>query len=615
MRFLALSCLISVASCATTTQPTPTPATAVETSTVSETKSKWPPADSAVGVDNEQLRDLLTKHWMNAMENAPMWATELGIRRFDDRVGDNSFGAIQKRRQELKNFAQEFATVTISELKSNDRVTLTLIREFMNNEIAAEVCRFEEWSINPRSNPITHWNYLPTLHKVESYPDGQNLLSRYAAIAASIDSDIDNLRRGIASKLFANAESTRRVIAMLDNQLKQELKEWPLMAPALKEHKTWEPDQTKSYRKQLATLLTGQVRPALTRYRDFLKQEILPHARPNDTPGLASLPLGEACYSARVTNFTNLQKTAAEIHEIGQKEIKRINDRMRELGEKLFRTKDLSTILKKLRTDPELYFDTEEEVENKAKTALKSAREKMPEYFGILPKADCVVTRVPDYEAPYTTIAYYRPPFPDGSKPGEYFINVYEPKTRPRYEAEALAFHEAIPGHHLQIAISQELPALPAFRKHLGMTAFVEGWALYTESLSDEMGLYSGDLDRMGMLSYEAWRASRLVVDTGLHKMGWSREKAVKFMLEHTALAENNIRNEVDRYITWPGQALGYKIGQLEIFRLRKWAKDELKDSFDIKKFHDTVIGAGAVTMSIVEDRVKAWIDSEKNKK
>jgi uncharacterized protein (DUF885 family) len=215
---------------------------------------------------------------------------------------------------------------------------------------------------------------------------------------------------------------------------------------------------------------------------------------------------------------------------------------------------------------------------------------------------------VPDYEAPYTTIAYYREPNPDGSKPGEYFINTTQPTTRPRYEAEALAFHESIPGHHLQIAIAQELPEMPAFRKYGGVTAYVEGWGLYTERLADEMGLYSSDLERMGMLSYDAWRASRLVVDTGMHAKGWSRAQAVSFMLEHTALAENNIRNEVDRYIGWPGQALAYKVGQLTILRLRAAARAKLGAAFDLKAFHDTLLGAGPVTLPVLEGIIDRWI-------
>jgi uncharacterized protein (DUF885 family) len=271
----------------------------------------------------------------------------------------------------------------------------------------------------------------------------------------------------------------------------------------------------------------------------------------------------------------------------------------------------LDLIFARLRTDPTLFFDTEASVEAQAVESLAAASAAMPAFFDPLPAAECTVRRIPDYEAPYTTIAYYRPAAPDGSRPGTYFVNTHAPTTRPRHEAQVLAFHESIPGHHLQIAIAQELPETPLFRKHLDSTVFVEGWALYTERLADEMGLYTSDLDRMGMLSFDAWRAARLVVDTGLHHKGWSREAAEQFLRENTPLALNNIHNEVDRYITWPGQALAYKTGQLEIWRLRREAEAALGTEFDIKGFHNAVLGNGPVPLSLLEEQVQDWVESQ----
>jgi uncharacterized protein (DUF885 family) len=236
----------------------------------------------------------------------------------------------------------------------------------------------------------------------------------------------------------------------------------------------------------------------------------------------------------------------------------------------------------------------------------------VPRFVGLVPATPCEVDVIPSYLAPYTTVAYYQPPRPDGSRPGTYFVNVYEPQSRPRHEAEVLAFHESVPGHHLQIAVAQEQGELPAFRRYDGATVFVEGWALYTERLADEMGLYSGDLDRLGMLSFDSWRAARLVVDTGIHAMGWSREQAETFVLEQTPLAPNNVVNEVDRYITTPGQALAYKTGQLEIRRLRARAEQELGDRFSLPEFHAVVLGGGAVTMDVLDERVARWIDRER---
>jgi uncharacterized protein (DUF885 family) len=303
---------------------------------------------------------------------------------------------------------------------------------------------------------------------------------------------------------------------------------------------------------------------------------------------------------------TSLQKTPQELHQLGLDEVKRIRAALSELGGKTLGTTDVAEIQRKLRTDPAMHFATADEVEAKARATLARARAAIPQYFGILPKADCQVKVMGMHEAPYSTIAYYRNPAQDGSRPGYYMINTYQPETRPKYEAEALAFHESIPGHHLQIAIAMELTGIPEFRKHEGVTAYVEGWGLYTERLADDMHLYSSDVDRIGMLSFDAWRACRLVVDTGLHAMGWSRQQAIDYMEQNTVLAENNIANEVDRYIGSPGQALAYKCGQLEILRLRQEAMDRLGSRFDIKAFHDVVLRNGAVALPVLREQVKA---------
>jgi len=284
-----------------------------------------------------------------------------------------------------------------------------------------------------------------------------------------------------------------------------------------------------------------------------------------------------------------------------------IREELSELGQKTMNTTRVELIQHRLRDDPAMQFSNAAEVEAAARDALARAKAAIPRWFGILPKADCEVKVMGMHEAPQSTIAYYRNPTKDGSRPGYYMINTYQPETRPRYEAQALAFHESIPGHHLQIAIAMELKGLPEFRKYEGVTAFVEGWALYTERLADEMGLYSSDTDRFGMLSFDAWRACRLVVDTGIHAMGWSRQQAIDFMVDNTVLARNNIENEVDRYITWPGQALAYKLGQLEIMKLRDEAKQKMGPRFDIKEFHDVVLKNGALALPVLREQVEAY--------
>jgi uncharacterized protein (DUF885 family) len=306
-----------------------------------------------------------------------------------------------------------------------------------------------------------------------------------------------------------------------------------------------------------------------------------------------------------VRGHTSLDLVAEDVHAIGLEEIRRIDAEFVELGARLLGTAGLAGTLRALREDPALHFESREEIEAVARRSLDRANAAIGSWFGRLPKAPCEVVVMPPHEEKHSTIAYYREPSAGGSRPGQYYVNTYQPETRPRYEAETLAFHEAVPGHHLQLAIGQELDGLPAFRRFTGSTAFVEGWGLYTERLSEEMGLLSGEMDRFGVLSFDAWRACRLVVDTGMHALGWSRQRAIDFMVEHTALGENNIANEVDRYISYSGQALAYKLGQLEILRLRDEARARQGDRFDIRRFHDAVLDGGALPLPVLRQVVE----------
>jgi uncharacterized protein (DUF885 family) len=293
------------------------------------------------------------------------------------------------------------------------------------------------------------------------------------------------------------------------------------------------------------------------------------------------------------------------VHAIGLEEIARIDGEFVQLGARLLGTDGLAATLHALREDPALHFGTREEIEATARASLERANGAIGEWFGRLPKAPCEVVVMPAHEEKHSTIAYYREPAADGSRPGQYYVNTYAPETRPRYEAETLAFHEAVPGHHLQLAIMQEVEELPSFRRFNGSTAYIEGWGLYTERLSEEMGLLSTETDRFGVLSFDAWRAARLVVDTGMHALGWTRQQAIDFMVEHTALGENNIANEVDRYISYAGQALAYKLGQLELLRLRSEARERQGPGFDIRRFHDAVLEQGALPLPVLRGVVE----------
>ena len=620
---LYLASLVSVLGCANTSSvPPPGPAPSVAPVAVAPEEPPGPEDDrleyeqaldsATTGVEDERLQVLLREHWDWTLHEAPLHATELGVHWFDDKLPDFGLGALEARHEQRVAFVERAREIERQpSLSPADRVTLQLFVRALEGALATEVCQFELWSISARDNPVATWNFLPEIHKITSGTDAQRLLARYRQIPTAIDQEIERLRAGADQGLYTNAESTRRVLAMVDRQLEQPVIGWPLSAPAKAKVPGWSTAETEAYGARITEVVDTEIRPALARYAAFVRSAILPHARSSEQSGLAALALGPKCYDALVRDYTTLAMSPAEVHDVGLREIERIDGEIARLGRKALGTKTLKATLAKLRGDPKLYFQTSAEVEAAAQEALDAAQARVPDFFGRLPKTDCGVRRIPDYEAPYTTIAYYRPPHADGSKPGEYYINVYEPTTRPRYEARVLAFHESVPGHHFQIALAQEQTSLPAFRREEGYTVFVEGWALYTERLADEMGLYRDDLDRLGMLSFDAWRAGRLVVDTGIHHLGWSRERGKAFLEEHSALALNNIDNEVDRYIVWPGQALAYKVGQLEILALRAEAESVLGDDFDLKAFHDVTLGAGAVSLPVLRERVLAWANSQ----
>jgi uncharacterized protein (DUF885 family) len=566
-------------------------------------------AAATQGVESAALAELFARHWGWYLAEFPEFATSVGDHRYDDRIDDRSLDHVRAQRAQEARFLDEARGLAAGPLSPGDREHVASFIEWVETRLAAETaCEAETWIVDARqSNPMARFEPLADRHPVTTPGSGAALAARYRAVPAAIDAAIASLRHGAAAGRFAVAASVKQAITMIDGELARPTADWPMALPARADRAGWSAAEKEAFRRDLLAAVDA-VRPALRRYRDALEREILPRARPDDRVGLELVPGGAACYAAEIRAQTSTRLGAEELHRLGLEEIERIDAEMRALGARLFGVGELSRIVARLRSDPALFFGTAEEVEGMAAQALAAAKARIPDFFGVLPRADCVVRRIPDYEAPFTTIAYYRQPNADGSKPGEYMINVYQPRTRPRFEAVALAYHESIPGHHLQIAIAQELTGMPAFRRHFGPTAFVEGWALYSERLADEMGLYPSDLDRMGMLSYDAWRAARLVVDTGIHAEGWSRERAVAYLMEHTALAENNIRNEVDRYINTPGQALAYKVGQLTIRRLRAEAERALGPRFDIKGFHDQVLGHGAVTMSLLEQRVRAWI-------
>ena len=560
--------------------------------------------------DPTALDRLAAEFWDTSMALNPLFATTLGDRRFDATVppvapqdvaaGRARYAALLDRLDALGEAPPGEPAITASEL-----------RETIRNELAGIDSGMFLWNVDPADGAPTQYLNVPSFQRLDVPADGDVMIARWHAMAGGARAQAANLREALADGLVACVAPVERVIDILDGVLATPDDAWPLLEPlgTLDAQGGWTTAERERFAAALRDAVASDVRPAFAVLRDTLATQVLPAARPTDRPGIGHLPGGDAAYRAAIRVHTSLDLAPEDVHALGLAEIARIDAELLALTGRTLGTRTLAEGIARLRDDPALRFSTEDEVYDFAVDALARANAATPDWFGRLPLTPCEVVRMPPHEQQHSTIAYYRQPAADGSRPGQYYINTWAPTTRPRYEAATLAFHESVPGHHFQIAIAQELEGLPAFRRNLGAMAYVEGWGLYTERLADEMGLYAGDLDRIGVLSFDAWRASRLVVDTGMHALGWTRDQAVAFMLEHTALAPNNIGNEVDRYIAWPGQALAYKVGQLGLLRLRDGARATLGAGFDVRTFHDAVLGNGALALPTLRSVVRAWTD------
>lgn len=564
---------------------------------------------SAATAASQELAALADSFWQGFLEANPTFATVMGDRRFDDRLEDLSPAARDAELERLAATLELAGAIDPAALDEAGRVTRSMLLEEARGQLLALRAGVDEWSVNPIAGPQVWLVDLVDFQPIRTPDEGRALVARWRALDRHIDQVIEDLRRAMARGCVAAAVPVERVIDELRGLVETPARDWRMASPAAEPHDDWSPEALEAFRSDLLAAVADVAVPSFRRYLDALETEILPAARPADRPGLVHVPDGAEAYRALIRTHTTLDVDPVEIHEIGLVEIERIDRAFADLGAKVLGVHGVEATLAALRADPALRFETAEEVFATARDTLARAQAAVPAWFGRLPKAPCEVVRMPPETEAHQTLAYYSWPALDGSRPGRFYINLHAPETRPRYEAEALAFHEAVPGHHLQLAIAQELPGLPAFQRTLGSNAFAEGWGLYTERLADEMGLYSTEMDRFGILSFDAWRASRLVVDTGMHALGWTRDEAIDFMRAHTALGDNNIANEVDRYIAWPAQALAYKLGQLEILRLRAMAESSLGSRFDVRAFHDAVLGSGAVGLTTLAGIVEAWIE------
>ena len=374
--------------------------------------------------------------------------------------------------------------------------------------------------------------------------------------------------------------------------------------------KTIESDTAQGLKNKARAVISGSLTPAYAAFKDFIEERYLPNSR--EQPGIGSLPGGKAIYAMLARHFTTTDLTPEQIHNIGLGEVARIRGEMQDVIDEVEFEGDLSEFNDFLRTDPQFYYETPEALLEGYQAVSKRLDPELVKLFGKLPRMPYGVRPIAPELAPDTTTAFYMRPALDGSRPGWYYVNLHRPEVRPKYEMEVLSVHESVPGHHLQIALAQEIEGLPEFRRNSSVTAFIEGWGLYSERLGYDMGLYTAPYSRYGQLIYDMWLAVRLVVDTGIHYFGWSRQEAIYYFKNNAAKTESDIINEIDRYIGWPGQALAYKIGQLKMLELRAQAETELGDRFDIRAFHDQLLGAGAIPLDALEARMNLWITAEK---
>ncbi|WP_043536608.1 DUF885 domain-containing protein [Saccharomonospora cyanea] len=529
----------------------------------------------------------------------PLWPVVMGIDPTRAGLGDVTEAAEAQHRAALERLVERARAVDTSELSDQDRVTRDVVVSQARSRIEQLDSRLVEFTISdffvgPAASLLT---LLPMV-TVGTSEQGRAQLDRLAAVPAYLEQVAERHRAGVAAGRTPVAHLVRAAAEHLDRYLAA-----PDDDPLLRQKA---PDTEFASRRE--RLLTDVVRPAFAAYRDVLRSELLEHGRPEERPGVCHLPGGDATYAALARVHTTTERDPDELHSTGLDCIERLAEEYAVLGHRVFGTGDLGEIFSRLRTDPALRWGNADELLDTARAAITRAEREAPNWFGRIPPQPWVVEPVPAAEAPGAAAAYYLQPSVDGSRPGTYFANTYQVTERFRHTSEVTAFHEVIPGHHFQLSTALSLTELPLLRRISDFNAYTEGWGLYTERLADEMGLYSDDVARLGMLSMDSVRASRLVVDTGLHAKGWSRQQAIDFMERNTPMARVEVVAEVDRYIAYPGQALSYMVGRLEIQRLRAEAERTLGEWFDIQGFHDLVLGGGALPMTVLEDVVRTWV-------
>lgn len=574
-----------------------------------------PLAPVGAETDADRLDALLREEWEWVLRENPLVASYAGDRRYNGRWPDLSAAARERRYRHYQELLATLQSFDSAGLSGQDRVNLQLFRQQIGWQVAAHELGLAALALNQREG-IQTINYLLDYVDYRSAQDYEDWIARMESFPEYMDGTIGLLREGMQRGIM----QPRIIMERLPRQVRAHLVENPedslFYAPFKSFPERISPEQQRELARRGREAVLDRVIPAYARLAEFLEEEYLPAAP--EKVGAQQWPNGGPAYAFLVRKYTTTELTPDQVHEIGLREVARIRAEMEQVMARTGFTGTFQEFLTFLREDPQFYFTDPQELLKTYRAFSKRVDLELVKYFRTLPRTPYGVEPIPEYIAPDTTTAYYMPPAGDGSRAGIYSVNLYKPEARPRYEIPVLTLHEAVPGHHLQIALALEQGELPAFRRHTdafgGYTVFVEGWALYAESLGEEMGFYEDPYDKFGQLTYEMWRAVRLVLDTGLHARGWTRDQAIDFFLANTAKSRLDIVNEVDRYIAWPGQALAYKMGELRIKELRHRAEEELGEWFDLRDFHDVLLASGEVSLEVLEDNVQGWIDGVKSR-
>jgi len=557
---------------------------------------------------SEDFHALLDEAWEWQLRENPMFASNLGDRRFNDQWTDSSVAAIERRQDETREFLRRTYAIDPSALSENDQLNHELFRRSLQD-------RVDQFDFNGHLIPFYQRGGVQNLDSRTSglrfvtVKDYDDWIARLGKIDVVIDQTIDLANAGLKAGLVSPKILMQRIPNQIGAQLVDDAEASPFYKVFAEMPDSIPADEQERLRAQARAVIDETVLPAYRQLNEYFNETYLPNSR--ESIGLSELPRGKEWYELRARQFTTTQMTPDEIHRVGLDEVARLRGEMQIIIDELDFGGDFQDFLTYLRTDPQFYFDNPDDLYEAYLATSKRIDPELVNLFGMLPRMPYGVKPIPDSIAPDTTTAYYSRPAADGSRAGTYWVNLYKPEVRPKYEIEVLSVHEAMPGHHLQIALQQELGDMPNFRRFSGFTAFVEGWGLYSESLGSDLGLYKDPYSQFGALTYEMWRAVRLVVDTGMHYKGWTRQQAIDFFKDNAAKTELDIVNEIDRYIGWPGQALAYKIGQLKIKQIRQRTETALGDDFDVRAFHDELLGAGALPLDILEQRMDAWLASQ----